>query len=136
MIKRLAQANIYHVDSATSTDVLNLIQLLRVATLDNLEQLWKQLEGNDEHRYFLSNLPNSMQFKIVSQKPFLLIFRRWFLDLVVEVSDERILKFLETRFKAADVSANEAGQALVVAFNHLSAEPVSVALAQVSQGLC
>ncbi|KAI7795403.1 vitellogenin C [Triplophysa rosa] len=105
LIKRLAQANIYHVDSATSTDVLNLIQLLRGATLDNLEQLWKQLAGNDEHR-------------------------RWFLDLVVEVSDERILKFLESRFKAGDITANEAGQALVVAFNHLSAEPVSVALAE------
>ncbi|KAA0707984.1 Vitellogenin [Triplophysa tibetana] len=105
LIKRLAQANIYHVDSATSTEVLNLIQLLRVATLDNLEQLWKQLAGNDEHR-------------------------RWFLDLVVEVSDERILKFLESRFKAGDITGNEAVQALVVAFNHLSAEPVSVALAE------
>uniref|UniRef100_A0A673LG27 Vitellogenin-like n=1 Tax=Sinocyclocheilus rhinocerous TaxID=307959 RepID=A0A673LG27_9TELE len=105
LIKRLAQANIYHVDSASSTDILNLIQLLRVATLENLEQLWKEVSGNDEHR-------------------------RWFLDLVVEVTDERILKFLETRFKAGDITANEAGQALVVAFNHLSAEPVSVALAQ------
>lgn len=50
----------------------------------------------------------------------------------MEVTDERILKFLEARFKAGDINANEAGQALVVAFNHLSAEPVSVALAQVS----
>ncbi|XP_067244630.1 vitellogenin 3, phosvitinless [Chanodichthys erythropterus] len=105
LIKRLAQANIYHVDSASSTDILDLIQLLRVETLENLEQLWKQVSGNDEHR-------------------------RWFLDLVVEATDERILKFLETRFKVGDITANEAGQALVVAFNHLSAEPVSVALAQ------
>ncbi|XP_051532311.1 vitellogenin-like [Myxocyprinus asiaticus] len=105
LIKRLAQANIYQVDSATSTEILDLIQLLRVATLDNLEQLWKQVAGNDEHR-------------------------RWFLDLVVEVTDERILKFLEARYKAADITVNEAGQTLVVALNHLSAEPVSVALAQ------
>ncbi|XP_048028632.1 LOW QUALITY PROTEIN: vitellogenin 3, phosvitinless [Megalobrama amblycephala] len=105
LIKRLTQANIYHVDSASSTDILDLIQLLRVETLENLEQLWKQVSGNDEHR-------------------------RWFLDLVVEATDERILKFLETRFKVGDITANEAGQALVVAFNHLSAEPVSVALAQ------
>ncbi|XP_058648511.1 vitellogenin 3, phosvitinless [Onychostoma macrolepis] len=105
LIKRLAQANIYKVDSSSSTEVLNLIQLLRVATLENLEQLWKQVSGNDEHR-------------------------RWFLDLVVEVTDGRILKFLETRFKAGDITENEAGQALVVAFNHLSAEPASVALAQ------
>ncbi|NP_571340.1 vitellogenin 3, phosvitinless precursor [Danio rerio] len=105
LIKRLAQANIYHVDSETSTEILDLIQLMRVTTLDNLEHLWKQVSGNDEHR-------------------------RWFLDLVVEVTDERILKFLEARYKAGDITANEAGQALVVAFNHLSAEPVSVALAQ------
>uniref|UniRef100_A0A672REG0 Vitellogenin-like n=1 Tax=Sinocyclocheilus grahami TaxID=75366 RepID=A0A672REG0_SINGR len=105
LVKRLAQANIYQVDSSSSTEVLNLIQLLRVATRENLDQLWKQVSGNDEHR-------------------------RWFLDLVVEVTDERILKFLETRFKAGDITANEAGQALVVAFNHLSAVPVSVALAQ------
>lgn len=64
LIKRLAQANIYHVDSATSTDVLNVIQLLRVATLDNLEQLWKQLAGNDEHRYFLNTLPSRMESEI------------------------------------------------------------------------
>lgn len=51
----------------------------------------------------------------------------------MEVLDERILKFLEARFKAGDITANEAGQALVVTFNHMSAEPVSVALAQVSQ---
>nr|UPC69857.1 vitellogenin C [Opsariichthys bidens] len=106
LIKRLAQANIYHVNSANSTDILDLIQLLRVATLENLKQIWKQVSGNDEHR-------------------------RWFLDLVVEVTDERILKFLETRFKAGDITVNEAGQALVVAFNHLPAKPVSVALAQV-----
>ncbi|XP_067287144.1 vitellogenin 3, phosvitinless [Pseudorasbora parva] len=105
LIKRLAIANIYHVDSASSTDILDLIQLLRVATIENLEQLWKQVSGNDEHR-------------------------RWFLDMVVGITDERILKFLETRFKVGDITANEAGQALVVAFNHLSAESVSVALAQ------
>ncbi|XDV51975.1 hypothetical protein PO909_020760 [Leuciscus waleckii] len=76
LIKRLAQANIYHVDSASSTDILDLIQLLRVATLENLEQLWKQVSGNDEHRYLL-------------------------------YTHERILKFLETRFKVGDITANE-----------------------------
>ncbi|TRY57433.1 hypothetical protein DNTS_031422, partial [Danionella cerebrum] len=104
-ISRLAQANMYHVDSATSTEILELIQLLRMVTLEDLEQLWKEVSGNNEHR-------------------------RWFLDLVVEVSDERILKFLDSRFKEKDLTANEAGQALVVAFNHVTAEPVSVALAQ------
>lgn len=50
MIKRLAQANIYQTDSATSEDVVVLFQLLRVTSLENHEVLWKQLSGNDEHR--------------------------------------------------------------------------------------
>uniref|UniRef100_A0A8B9HN45 Vitellogenin 3, phosvitinless n=1 Tax=Astyanax mexicanus TaxID=7994 RepID=A0A8B9HN45_ASTMX len=98
LIKHLAEDNIYHVNSATSSNILALIQLLRKTTYDNLELLWAQLSGNAEHR-------------------------RWFLDTVVEVTDERVLKFLRSRFKAEDISANEAGQAILLAFNHLSAEP-------------
>uniref|UniRef100_A0A3B4CH62 Vitellogenin domain-containing protein n=1 Tax=Pygocentrus nattereri TaxID=42514 RepID=A0A3B4CH62_PYGNA len=97
LIKRLAQDNIYQLNSTSSSDVLALIQLLRASTNDDLESLWKQLSGNNEHR-------------------------RWFLDTVVEVTDDRVLKFLANRFKAGDISANEAGQALLVAFNHLTAE--------------
>uniref|UniRef100_A0AAZ3NSF7 Vitellogenin domain-containing protein n=1 Tax=Oncorhynchus tshawytscha TaxID=74940 RepID=A0AAZ3NSF7_ONCTS len=97
MIKRLAQANIYQTDSATSEDVVVLFQLLRVTSLENHEVLWKQLSGNDEHR-------------------------RWLLDTIVEVADARVLKFLKNRFKAGDVSANEAGQTLLIAFNHVAAE--------------
>ncbi|XP_020311040.2 vitellogenin 3, phosvitinless [Oncorhynchus kisutch] len=97
MIKRLAQANIYQTDSATSEDVVVLFQLLRVTSLENHEVLWKQLSGNDEHR-------------------------RWLLDTIVEVADARVLKFLKNRFNAGDVSANEAGQTLLIAFNHVAAE--------------
>lgn len=61
----------------------------------------------------------------------MVIFRRWFLDTVVEVTDARVLKFLKSRFKAGDISANEAGQAILVAFNHLSAETELVEMAQV-----
>ncbi|KAL7866720.1 hypothetical protein AOLI_G00145340 [Acnodon oligacanthus] len=97
LIKRLAQDNIYQLNSTSSSDVFALIQLLRASTNDDLESLWKKLSGNNEHR-------------------------RWFLDTAVEVTDGRVLKFLANRFKAGDISANEAGQALLVAFNHLTAE--------------
>ncbi|KAJ8408484.1 hypothetical protein AAFF_G00258980 [Aldrovandia affinis] len=50
LIQQLAQANINEVDSATSADILHLFQLLRVATLDDLEALWKQFSGNAEYR--------------------------------------------------------------------------------------
>lgn len=66
----------------------------------------------------------------------MVIVRRWFLDTVVEVTDERVLKFLKNRFKTGDISANEAGQAIVVAFNHLSAEFELVEMAKVMSGYC
>lgn len=50
MIKTLAQANIYEVDSPTSEDIVKVFQLLRTVTLQDLETLWKQLSGNVEHR--------------------------------------------------------------------------------------
>uniref|UniRef100_A0A8C7LAV7 Vitellogenin 3, phosvitinless n=1 Tax=Oncorhynchus kisutch TaxID=8019 RepID=A0A8C7LAV7_ONCKI len=106
MIKRLAQANIYQTDSATSEDVVVLFQLLRVTSLENHEVLWKQLSGNDEHR-------------------------RWLLDTIVEVADARVLKFLKNRFNAGDVSANEAGQTLLIAFNHVAAETDLMEMAKV-----
>lgn len=64
----------------------------------------------------------------------MVIIRRWFLDTVVEVPDGRVLKFLKNRFKAGDISANEAEQAVLVAFNHLSAESDLVEMAKVMTG--
>lgn len=60
-----------------------------------------------------------------------LTLRRWFLDLSVEVTDERVVKFLLNRFKAADVSANEAGQTLLVALHHLTVTPELVEMSKV-----
>ncbi|XP_075944739.1 vitellogenin 3, phosvitinless isoform X1 [Anarhichas minor] len=105
LIKHLAEVNRYQIDSATSEDTIKLYQLLRVMPYEGLEVLWKQFAGNEEQR-------------------------RWFLDVIVEVSDARILKFFETRFQAGDLSANEALQTLVVAFNHLQAIPDLVEMAK------
>lgn len=52
--------------------------------------------------------------------------------MVVEVGDARILKFLETRFEAADISATEALETTVVSMNHLRAIPELVEMAKVS----
>ena len=59
-------------------------------------------------------------------------YRRWFLDMIVEVSDARILKFLESRFQAGDVTASEALQTLLLSINHLQAIPELVEMAKVS----
>lgn len=43
-------------NAATSAEVLELIQLLRATSYEDLELLWKQLSGNDEHRYLFALL--------------------------------------------------------------------------------
>ncbi|KAJ3598959.1 hypothetical protein NHX12_032922 [Muraenolepis orangiensis] len=105
LITHLAQANIYKIDSTTTEDVLKVYQLLRVVPLEGLDALWKQLSGNAEHR-------------------------QWFLNLVVEVNDARVLQFLEARFKAGDLGHTEAWQTLLLAFNHLQATPELVQMAK------
>ncbi|KAM9848894.1 vitellogenin 3, phosvitinless [Aulostomus maculatus] len=105
LIKSLAKANSYNIDSATTEDVIKLYQLLRVMPYEGLDVMWKQFAGNEEHR-------------------------RWFLDTVVEISDARILKFLEMRFQAGDLSWGEALQTLLLALNHLQAIPELVEMAK------
>uniref|UniRef100_A0A668ABC6 Vitellogenin 3, phosvitinless n=1 Tax=Myripristis murdjan TaxID=586833 RepID=A0A668ABC6_9TELE len=105
LIKRLAEATAYQIDNAKTEDTIRVYQLLRVTPFEGLEAMWKQFAGNEEQR-------------------------RWFLDMIVEVSDARILKFLELRFKAEDVSALEAGETLLLAFNHLQAIPELVEMAK------
>lgn len=52
--------------------------------------------------------------------------------MVAEINDERVLKFLEKRFQAKDVSINEALQTLLIAVDHLQATPEVVEKAKVS----
>nr|QAA78850.1 vitellogenin C [Channa punctata] len=96
LIKRLAEANNYQIDSVSTEETIKLYQLLRVIPFEGLDATWRQVAGNKEHR-------------------------RWFLDMIVEVSDARVLKFLEMRFQARDISVTEALQTLVVTMNHLNA---------------
>ena len=62
--------------------------------------------------------------------------RRWFLNLVVEVNDARVLRFLEVRFKAGDLGSIEAWQTLVLAFNHLQVQPELIEMAKVRSRPC
>ncbi|XP_038571649.1 vitellogenin 3, phosvitinless [Micropterus salmoides] len=105
LIKQLAEANKCQIDSATTEDTIKVYQLLRVMPYEGLEVMWKQFAENEE-------------------------YRRWFLDMITEVSDVRILKFLEVRFQAGDVSVNEALETLVIAINHLQAIPELVEMAK------
>ncbi|XP_029285316.1 LOW QUALITY PROTEIN: vitellogenin 3, phosvitinless [Cottoperca gobio] len=105
LIKHLAEANRNQINSTTTEDTIKTYQLLRVIPYEGLEVMWRQFSGNEDQR-------------------------RWFLDMIVEVSDARILKFLETRFQAEDVTANEAWQTLLLSMNHLQAIPDLVEMAK------
>lgn len=52
--------------------------------------------------------------------------------MIVEINDARILKFLQARFQARDVTASEAWQTLLLAFNHLQTDANLVEMAKVS----
>uniref|UniRef100_A0A7N8XL44 Vitellogenin 3, phosvitinless n=1 Tax=Mastacembelus armatus TaxID=205130 RepID=A0A7N8XL44_9TELE len=105
LIKHLAEANKYHIDNAVTEDTIKLYQLLRMIPYEGLDVMWKQFAGNEEHR-------------------------RWFLGMIVEVTDARVLKFLEMRFGARDISVAEALQTLLLAMNHLQAVPDLVEMAK------
>lgn len=47
-------------DADKSADVLELIQLLRATSHEDLELLWKQLSVNDEHRYLFALLVDQL----------------------------------------------------------------------------
>uniref|UniRef100_A0A3Q2CDP0 Vitellogenin 3, phosvitinless n=1 Tax=Cyprinodon variegatus TaxID=28743 RepID=A0A3Q2CDP0_CYPVA len=106
LIKRLAVANSQSIDSATTEDVFKVYQLMRVIPYEGLENMWKQLAENPKHR-------------------------RWFLDSIVEVGDERVLNFLENRFKIKDLTSIEAWQSLLMALQHLAVTPERVEMAKV-----
>uniref|UniRef100_A0A3B3QFP2 Vitellogenin 3, phosvitinless n=1 Tax=Paramormyrops kingsleyae TaxID=1676925 RepID=A0A3B3QFP2_9TELE len=101
LIEHIVAANIKQVDNSRTADILQLYQLLRLVTLDNMETLWNKYLGNSEHR-------------------------RWLLDVIAEVSDARVIRFLINRFQRGDLSVNEATQAVLLTFNHLEANSETV----------
>uniref|UniRef100_A0A3Q4HXT9 Vitellogenin 3, phosvitinless n=1 Tax=Neolamprologus brichardi TaxID=32507 RepID=A0A3Q4HXT9_NEOBR len=82
----------------TTENTLKVYQLLRMLQDRDLDEMWVELSKNNEHR-------------------------RFFLDMVAEINDDRVLKFLQKRFQAKDVTANEAAQTLLIAMNHLQPRP-------------
>lgn len=50
LIKQLAEANKYNINSATTEDNMKLYQLLRVMPYEGLETMWKQFAANREQR--------------------------------------------------------------------------------------
>lgn len=53
LIKQLAEANKYQIDSATTENTIKLYQLLRAMPYEGFETMWKQFAANEEHRSVL-----------------------------------------------------------------------------------
>lgn len=50
LIKHLAEANKYDIDSATTEVTIKLYQLLRLIPYEGLDTMWKQFAGNEQYR--------------------------------------------------------------------------------------
>ncbi|XP_054908990.1 vitellogenin 3, phosvitinless [Poeciliopsis prolifica] len=98
LVKRLSDLNRASIDNATTEDSMKLYHLLRVIPNEGLENMWKELAGNPT-------------------------YRSWFLDSIVEIADVKVLNFIETRFKANDLTHFEALQTILMAFHHLQVTP-------------
>lgn len=53
LIKHLAEANKYDIDSATTEVTIKLYQLLRVIPYEGLDTMWKKFAGNEQYRWGL-----------------------------------------------------------------------------------
>ncbi|XP_037554173.1 vitellogenin 3, phosvitinless [Nematolebias whitei] len=106
LIKHLAEANMHMIDNASTDDIIKVYQLMKVIPTEGLESMWKQFADSPE-------------------------YRRWFLDLSVETGDAKILKFLEKRFQARDLTLTEAWQTFLLALQHLQTTPELVEMAKI-----
>ncbi|XP_015826097.3 vitellogenin 3, phosvitinless [Nothobranchius furzeri] len=98
LIKHLADDNLYSIADTTTEDIMKVYQLMKVIPYEELELMWKQFSQNPE-------------------------YRRWFLDLTFEIGDAKVLRFLESRFQARDLSPTEAWQTFLMTIEHLQATP-------------
>ncbi|XP_069498840.1 vitellogenin-like [Ambystoma mexicanum] len=81
---------------------LELVQLLRVASYENLDTTWKQFSSRPE-------------------------YRRWILDAVPAIANPMAIKFLRHKMEAAELTEFEAVQAVLVGLHLIKADHEAVA---------
>nr|AIR92104.1 vitellogenin [Petroleuciscus esfahani] len=97
VLKHLVENNVAMVHDDAPLKFVELIQLLRVATSENIEAIWAQFKD----------------------KP---IYRRWLLDALPAVGTPVIVKFIKEKYLAGELSIPEFIQALVVALQMVTAD--------------
>uniref|UniRef100_A0A672N034 Vitellogenin domain-containing protein n=1 Tax=Sinocyclocheilus grahami TaxID=75366 RepID=A0A672N034_SINGR len=103
VLKHLAANNVAMVHDDAPLKFIQLIQLLRVATLENIEAIWAQFKD----------------------KP---VYRRWILDALPAVGTPVIVKLLKEKFLAGEFTIPEFIQALVVALQMVTADLETIQL--------
>uniref|UniRef100_A0A8C1RGV0 Vitellogenin 5 n=1 Tax=Cyprinus carpio TaxID=7962 RepID=A0A8C1RGV0_CYPCA len=97
VLKHLVANNVAMVHEDAPLKFVQLIQLLRVSTLENIEAIWAQFKD----------------------KP---AYRRWLLDALPSVGTPVIIKFIKEKFLAGELTLPEFIQALVVALQMVTAD--------------
>ncbi|XP_052445695.1 vitellogenin-like [Carassius gibelio] len=97
VLKHLVANNVDMVHEDAPLKFVQLIQLLRVSTLENIEAIWAQFKD----------------------KP---AYRRWLLDALPSVGTPVIVKFIKEKFLAGELTLPEFIQALVVALQMVTAD--------------
>ncbi|KAF4097788.1 hypothetical protein G5714_021796 [Onychostoma macrolepis] len=97
VLKHLVVNNVDMVHDDAPLKFVQLVQLLRAATLENIESIWAQFKN----------------------KP---VYRHWILDALPAVSTPVIVKFIKEKFLAGELTLPEFIQALVVALQMITAD--------------
>ncbi|XP_051550339.1 vitellogenin-like [Myxocyprinus asiaticus] len=97
VLKHLVEHNVAMVHDEAPLKYVQLVQLLRVATLENIEAIWAQFKD----------------------KP---VYRHWLLDALPAVGTPVILKFIKEKFLSGECTIAEFIQALVVALQMVTAD--------------
>uniref|UniRef100_A0A8C1RUX1 Vitellogenin 2 n=1 Tax=Cyprinus carpio TaxID=7962 RepID=A0A8C1RUX1_CYPCA len=97
VLKHLVVNNVAMVHDDAPLKFVQLIQLLRVSTLENIEAIWTQFKNEPA-------------------------YRRWILDALPAVGTPVIVKFIKEKFLAGELTLPEFIQALVVALQMITAD--------------
>ncbi|XP_051980425.1 vitellogenin-like isoform X2 [Xyrauchen texanus] len=97
VLNHLVENNVDMVHEDAPLKFMQLVHLLRFATLENIEAIWAQFKD----------------------KP---VYRRWLLDALPAVGTPVIVKFIKEKFLADELTTPESIQALVVAMQMVTAD--------------
>uniref|UniRef100_A0A672PPL1 Vitellogenin-like n=1 Tax=Sinocyclocheilus grahami TaxID=75366 RepID=A0A672PPL1_SINGR len=97
VLKHLVVNNVAMVHDDAPLKFVQLVQLLRAATLENIEDIWTQFKNEP-------------------------VYRRWILDALPAVGTPVIVKFIKEKFLAGELTLPEFIQALVVALQMVTAD--------------